>query len=131
MRTIKFVPEGWNNEITNVNQENIEKYIENQEILQGLVKKCDSNYNLYVSFEDGLNGMIPRAEIEGINLEESGLPKVNLCTGKVHKFVQFKVKEKKEDTLILSRKEVQQEAIKWIKNDLKVGEKVTRNRKKH
>lgn len=131
MRTIKFVPEGWNNEITNVNQENIEKYIENQEILQGLVKKCDSNYNLYVSFEDGLNGMIPRAEIEGINLEESGLPKVNLCTGKVHKFVQFKVKEKKEDTLILSRKEVQQEAINWIKNDLKVGEKVTRNRKKH
>ena len=131
MRTIKFVPEGWNNEITNVNQENIEKYIENQEILQGLVKKCDSNYNLYVSFEDGLNGMIPRAEIEGINLEESGLPKVNLCTGKVHKFVQFKLKEKKEDTLILSRKEVQQEAIKWIKNDLKVGEKVARNRKKH
>lgn len=131
MRTIKFVPEGWNNEITNVNQENIEKYIENQEILQGLVKKCDSNYNLYVSFEDGLNGMIPRAEIEGINLEESGLPKVNLCTGKVHKFVQFKLKEKKEDTLILSRKEVQQEAINWIKNDLKVGEKVTRNRKKH
>ena len=131
MRTIKFVPEGWNNEITNVNQENIEKYIENQEILQGLVKKCDSNYNLYVSFEDGLNGMIPRAEIEGINLEESGLPKVNLFTGKVHKFVQFKVKEKKEDTLILSRKEVQQEAINWIKNDLKVGEKVTRNRKKH
>lgn len=131
MRTIKFVPEGWNNEITNVNQENIEKYIENQEILQGLVKKCDSNYNLYVSFEDGLNGMIPRAEIEGINLEESGLPKVNLCTGKVHKFVQFKVKEKKEDTLILSRKEVQQEAINWIKNDLKVGEKVARNRKKH
>lgn len=131
MRTIKFVPEGWNNEITNVNQENIEKYIENQEILQGLVKKCDSNYNLYVSFEDGLNGMIPRAEIEGTNLEESGLPKVNLCTGKVHKFVQFKLKEKKEDTLILSRKEVQQEAIKWIKNDLKVGEKVARNRKKH
>lgn len=131
MRTIKFVPEGWNNEITNVNQENIEKYIENQEILQGLVKKCDSNYNLYVSFEDGLNGMIPRAEIEGINLEESGLPKVNLCTGKVHKFVQFKLKEKKEDTLILSRKEVQQEAINWIKNDLKVGEKVARNRKKH
>ena len=60
MNAFKFVPEGWNNEITKVNQNNIKTYIENQETLQGLVKNCDDKYNLYVSFENGLKGKIPR-----------------------------------------------------------------------
>lgn len=126
MKALKFVPEGWNNEITKIDRNNIDEYIENKEILQGLVKECDSNYNLYVSFENGLEGIMPREEVEGINLEENGLPKTNLCTGKVHKFVQFKIKDiSDDDTLILSRKQVQKEALNWIKEDLKVGEKVT------
>lgn len=126
MNTFKFLPEGWNNEITKVDKTNIKQYIQNREILQGLVKECDDNYNLHINFENGLNGIIPREEVEGINIQENGLPKENLCTGKVHKFVQFKVKDiDSQNTLILSRKQVQQEALNYIKNDLKVGQKVT------
>lgn len=125
MKTFKFMPEGWNNEISRLDTENIDYYRENGTILQGLVRKCDDKYNLHVEFENGLTGIIPRQEVEGINLEENGLPKTNLCTGKVHKFVQFKIKDVEENTAILSRKEVQQEALDWVKNDLQVGEKVS------
>lgn len=125
MNNLKFAPEGWNNEITKINKENIDKYIQNQETLQGLVKECDDNYNLHVNFENGITGIIPREEVDGISLQEDGLPKENLCVGKVHKFVQFKVKEElKDNILILSRKDVQEEALNWVKNDLKEGQKV-------
>lgn len=126
MNTMRIMPEGWNNEVTKLNQTNVKQYIKNNETVQGLVKKCDDNYNLYVSFENGLNGIIPRKDVEGINLQENGLPKENLCTGKVNKFVQFKVRDiDPEMQLILSRREVQEEALNWVKNDLKIGEKVT------
>lgn len=126
MNLLKFRPEGWNHEITPVDQAKINNYIDKDEILQGLVKECDDNYNLYVQFENGLTGIMPRQEIEAINLEENGLPRTNLCTGKVHKFVQFKIKETKdENNIILSRKEVQKETLNWIKNDLQEGDKVT------
>ncbi len=126
MNKAKFAPEGWDNFTTKIDKKNINRYIENGEILQGLVQKCDNNYNLYIDFENGLNGIIPREEIEGINLQKNGLPRENLCVGKVHKFVQFKVKQlDKDDNIILSRKTVQQEALNWVKEDLKVGEKLT------
>ena len=125
MKTFKFMPEGWNNEISRLDTENIDYYRENGTILQGLVRKCDDKYNLHIEFENGLTGIIPRQEVEGINLEENGLPKTNLCTGKVHKCVQFKIKDIEENTAILSRKEVQQEALDWVKNDLQVGQKVS------
>ena len=98
---------------------------ENNKTLQGLVKRCDDNYNLYISFENGLVGKIPRNEVEAIKTEEDGLPRTNLCIGKVHKFVQFKIKDiNNENEIILSRKQVQNEAIEWIKNDLKIGQKL-------
>lgn len=126
MNSLKFKPEGWNNEITKFNFENINRYIEQKQTLQGLVKECDDNYNLYISFENGLTGIMPRQEIEAINLEDSGLPKTNICIGKVHKFVQFKIKEATDkNNIIISRKEVQQEALNWVKKDLKEGTKVT------
>lgn len=126
MNSLKFKPEGWNNEVTPVNQANLENYIEKDEILQGLVNECDNDYNLYLQFENGLTGIMPRQEIEAINLEESGLPRIGLCTGKVHKFVQFKIKDAKDkNNIIVSRKEVQQEALEWVKNDLQEGDKVT------
>lgn len=125
MNSFRFVPEGWNNEITKLNETNVNQYIKNKEILQGLVKKCDDDLNLYVDFENGLMGIIPREEVEGINLEDNGLPKENLCIGKVHKFVQFKVKDIDDrNQLILSRKQVQEEALNWIKKDLTIGQKV-------
>ena len=125
MRIGSFVPEGWNNEITKVDKENINKFLDNQEILQGLVKECDENYNLHVNFENGLSGIIPWKEVEGINIGEDGLPKTNLCTGKVHKFVQFKIKEINNDKIILSRKQVQNEALNWATNQLQVGDEVS------
>ncbi len=71
-------------------------------------------------------GIMPREEVEGINVEQNGLPKQNLCTGKVHKFVQFKIKGVDEQNVpILSRKKsVQEEAIKSVKNDLEIGDKI-------
>jgi hypothetical protein len=44
MSNLKFAPEGWNNEVTKIDKDNINRYIENQEILQGLVKECDEQY---------------------------------------------------------------------------------------
>lgn len=126
MNTLKFKPEGWNNEITPLDKNNINSCRQNNETLQGLVKECDDNYNLYIKFKNGLTGIMPRKEVEAINIEENGLPKTNLCIGKVHKFVQFKIKEAKDENhVIVSRKEVQEEALEWIKKDLEEGQKVT------
>ncbi len=132
MNTLKYKPEGWNNEITALNEGNITSYMKEKEVLQGLVQECDENYNLHIQFENGLTGIMPRKEVEAINIDENGLPKTNLCTGKVHKFVQFKIKEtNSENQVIVSRKEVQKEALEWIKNDLQEGNRVTRNCKKY
>ncbi len=126
MNTLRFMPEGWNNEITKLDINNVNRYIQTGDTLQGLVKECDEKYNLHVKFENGLTGIMPREEIEAINLQSDGLPKTNLCTGKVHKFIQFKIKEiKDENTVMISRKQVQSEALNWVKSDLKVGQTVT------
>ena len=71
-----------------------------------------------------MHGIIPRQEIEAINVDEKGYPKENLCIGKVHKYVQFKLKEKDGDKLIFSRKDVQQEVLNSVKTDLKVGDNI-------
>ena len=126
MNTLQFKPEGWENEISRLNENNVNRYYNEGNILQGLVKECDEQYNLHINFENGLTGIMPREEIEAINIEENGLPKVNLCIGKVHKFVQFKIKEVTNNSeVILSRKEVQEQALDWVKNDLKEGQIVT------
>lgn len=126
MIPLKFKPEGWDNEITPLNQDGINRCIQTNEILQGLVKECDDSYNLYIQFENGLTGIMPRQEVEAINLGEEGLPRANLCTGKVHKFVQFKIKETKDpNNVIVSRKQVQEEALEWVKRELKEGQRVT------
>ena len=48
MNTLKFEPEGWDNEITKLDRNNWKSYKESNEILQGLVSKCDDSYNLYI-----------------------------------------------------------------------------------
>lgn len=114
MSTFKFFPEGWKSEETE----------ETNDILQGIVKNCDKDYNLHVELKNGMHGIIPRQEIEAINVDEKGYPKENLCIGKVHKYVQFKLKEKDGDKLIFSRKDVQQEVLNSVKTDLKVGDNI-------
>lgn len=112
MKVYKFFPEGWREE----------RLTEENEIKQGIVEKCDSNYNLYVKLENGKEGIIPRKEIEAINVEKDGFPRTRLCVGKVNKYVQFKIIGKQGNDLLLSRKAVQQDVIKYIKNDLKEGQ---------
>lgn len=114
MSTFKFFPEGWKSE----------EIEDTKDILQGIVKNCDKDYNLHVELKNGIYGIIPRQEIEAINVDEKGYPKENLCIGKVHKYVQFKLKEKDGDKLIFSRKDVQQEVLNSVKTDLKVGDNI-------
>lgn len=126
MNTFNYLPEGWNHQLSNINEENIKEYINNDTIYQGVVENCDDEYNLHVNIGNNLIGIMPREEVEGINIENNGLPKRNLCTGKVHKYVQFKIKGLNENnTPILSRKSVQEEAIESVKNDLNVGDHVS------
>ena len=114
MNTFKFFPEGWKNESLE----------ETSDILQGIVEKCDENYNLHVKLDNGSMGIIPREEIEAIKVDENGFPKNKLCAGKVHKYVQFKIKKKEGDNLILSRKDAQNEILDCIKTDLQVGQTI-------
>jgi len=122
----KFIPEGWENAPKIISKEMVTDALENNTIMQGLVKKFDFNYNLYVDLGNKMTGIIPRDQIEAVNIDETGFPKPNICTGKVNKIVQFKVKniDNTRDLVILSRKAVGKEALKWVKRDLKEGDEV-------
>ena len=117
------MPEGWQTEFaTPITEQILKKAFTSGEVMQGFVTKCDASYNLYVDLGNHKKGVIPRQEVEAINVDETGFPKPNICINKVNKVVQFKVKEiQKDDYVILSRKEVGQEAINWLKNDLQEG----------
>lgn len=118
----KFIPEGWNSSNKAFSLQELNQASINGDIMQAKVIKCDSDYNLYLNLGNNITGIIPRTEIEAINVDEVGLPRPSICTNKIDKFVQFKVKGiSKQDTVILSRKAVEKEAIKWIKDDLKEG----------
>lgn len=114
MSVFKFFPEGWKNEYLK----------DTNDILQGIVERCDKNYNLYVKLDNGQIGIMPREEVEAINLDENGLPKINLCVGKVNKYVQFKIKGRMGENLLLSRKDVQKEILEYVKTNLEVGQTV-------
>ena len=121
MEKPKFIPEGWEEELPVMTKEKLKKAMLESSIIQGKVNMCDSNYNLYVDLGNNLTGVIPRNEIDIINK----LPNSRVSTNKVNKIVQFKVKEiSKNDTIILSRRAVEKDAINWIKNDLKEGTQV-------
>lgn len=118
----RFMPEGWEECNCNASEEQLLNAISTGEIFQGKVSKCDSNYNLYVDLGNNLKGVIPREEVEAVNVDETGFPKPNICISKVNRFVQFKVKDiDSKKNYILSRKEVGEEALNWITNDLQEG----------
>lgn len=123
MECQKFIPEGWLENFSPVTKDTLINAIETGEVMQGIVNKCDSNYNLYVDFGNNLKGVIPRDQIEAVNIDETGFPKPNICTSKVNKYVQFKVKDvDKKDYFVLSRKAVGEDALNWIKQDVKIGQ---------
>ena len=121
-----FTPEGWECCNKKITKETVNQLIDNKDILQGYVESCDDNYNLHINLGNGIDGIIPRDEVEAINADENGYPQENLCTGKVNKYVQFQIKKVEENSnkVILSRKDVQKEALDWVKNDLKEGQKL-------
>lgn len=99
--------------------------IQTGDILQGIVEKCDSNYNLHVNFENNIKGIIPWQEVEAVNVNKNGYTNPIICKNKVNKIVQFKVKKiDKNNNFILSRKEVEKEALAWMKEELHEGQVV-------
>lgn len=121
----KFIPEGWNEVSKPISLEELNIASINGSVMQAKVTKCDSNYNLYLDLGNNITGIIPREEIEAVNVDETGFPKPNICTSKINKYVQFKVKDtSKKDAVILSRRAVGKEAVNWMRNDLKEGMKV-------
>ena len=123
MNTFRFVPEGWKEEVENLSLQKIQEYKRQNKIIQGIVQSCDEQYNLHIQLGNEIEGIIPRSEVENI---QEGVPDERLCTGKVHKYVQFKIENIENDNkVLLSRKSVQQEALQYIKNTMKVGQYVT------
>ena len=119
----KFIPEGWEENVTPVSKDSINLAIQGGNIIQGYVSKCDSNYNLHISFGDNLEGIIPRNEVEAINIDGTGTVNPRICASKVNKFVQFKVKGiTNDDIYVLSRKEAETDAIHWINRELEEGQ---------
>lgn len=117
----KFIPEGWEETKDEMNKSFIQEAFKSGKTLQGFVDKCDSNYNLHLSLGNNINGIIPRNELEEINVDDFGFCSTNICKNKVNQFVQFKIKEIYDDNnVLLSRKSVQEEAIKWA-NSLEPG----------
>ena len=123
MNTFQFVPEGWTEEIENLNLQKIQEYQQENRTIQGIVQSCDEQYNLHINLGNNIEGIIPRSEVEDI---EGELPNEKLCVGKVHKYVQFKIQGIENDRkVLLSRRSVQQEALNYIKDNMKVGQHVT------
>jgi len=122
MKYQKFFPEGWYVDKKNIGENVLNDAIKTQETLEAKVENCDDNYNLYVKFDDNRFGIIKRNEIEtntGDSLENF---KTNVSTSKVNKYVQFKVKGIDEsNNYILSRKDVENEAMSWIKDEVSEG----------
>ena len=118
----KYVPEGWDNIVDECDSISIKEAYENGRILQGLVRNCDSDFNLHIKLGKDLEGIVPRNELEGINIDELGFCNPSICKNKVNSFIQFKVKElSNTNRIILSRKSVQNEVLAWIKEELEPG----------
>ena len=123
MNTLKILPEGWNTEVFKL-EDTIADEIKKNNTLQGIVKECDEKCNLHIYLGKGITGMMTKDEVEGINIKQDETAKQKLCKGKTHKYIQFKIKDIKENTPILSRKEVQEESLNYIIQNYKIGESV-------
>lgn len=123
MKYQRYVPEGWFVSNKTIDEVTLNKAIKTQEVLEAKVVECDDNYNLYVKFGDNKMGVINRNEIESsISSQDINLFKTNISTSKVNKYVQFKVKGIDEaNNYILSRKDVENEAMTWFKDEVSEG----------
>lgn len=122
MKYQRFVPEGWYIENKTIGECKLNDAIKTQEILEAKVVDCDKDYNLYVKFDDNKVGIIKRNEIETNTGNDIENFKTNVSTSKLNKYVQFKVKGIDEaSNYVLSRKDVEEDAMSWIKNEVTEG----------
>lgn len=122
MKYQKYVPEGWYREDKIINGETLKKAIDTQETLEAKVVGCDENYNLQLLFDNNIKGIIKREDIELVNNNDGKQLKENVSTSKINKYVQFKVKGIDDsNNYILSRKDVEKEAINWMKDEVTEG----------
>lgn len=118
----KFIPEGWEETKEEFNMLQLKSAFDEGKVMQGFVGKCDENYNLHIQLGNNITGILPRNELEAVDIDEYGFCKTSICKNKVNQFVQFKIKEiYDEDKILLSRKSVQKEALEWITRDLVPG----------
>ena len=116
----KFIPEGWYNTKEEFSINKIENAMKTGKVIQGFAYRCDENYNIHVKLGENINGIIPNDELD-IGITEQ--TKIGICKSKINNFVQFKIKEIcDENKVILSRKDVSNDALNWIKEELKPGE---------
>ena len=109
----KFIPEGWESVNRTFSIDELNEASINGNVMEAKVTRCDSNYNLYLDLGNNITGIIPREEIEALNIDKNEFPKPSICINKINKFVQFKVKDtSKKEAVILSRKAVRERCNK-------------------
>ena len=118
----KFIPEGWEENNPYISKEILNNAMQTGCVMQGYVNSCDSKFNLHIDFGNDIKGIIPREEVEAINVDGSGYPNQRVCLGKVNKLVQFKVKDTLDGNYILSRKDAEKDALNWINKELEEGQ---------
>lgn len=118
----KLNPEGWNTIQPNFNIEQIKEAYLKGLILQGKVLECDENCNLKINLGSNIIGIVPQNEFDIEYEDENSIIRNKICQNKVGSFVQFKVKKICNDKqVLLSRKEVIQDALQWVESDLQEG----------
>ena len=118
----KFIPEGWNEKNELYSLDTIKDAIKTGSVMEGKVYKCDDEYNIHIKLNEKIDGIIPRNEVDYVGIDDNGNTKIGICKNKLNSFVQFKIKKFYNDSnVLLSRKDVYVDAIKWAKKDLKPG----------
>lgn len=118
----KFIPEGWLQNEEPISEKVLKESLVKGKVIHAKVEKCDEEYNLYVNLGQDKMGIIPRSEVEAINVDTQGIPKPSICLNKLNKWIQCRVIQMdEENNYILSRKQVSKEAMQWVKENLKPG----------
>ena len=120
---MKFIPEGWVEKKQEYELSDLKNVFNSGKIIQGFVEKYDNNFNLHVKLSNTITGIIPRNEVDFLEVDEMGFVRPSICKNKINTFVQFKIKEIYSDTnLILSRKNANKEALEWMTKNLEEGQ---------
>lgn len=101
-------------------KEKLQNAYEKGKIIEVKVKDCDKNLNLIVDLGDGVEGIIYRDETTLTQDEDGFVSEVSVMS-KMHKRIRVKIIDIDEGRYILSKKEVELEARKWMQENLKPG----------